>query len=371
MNIPSLLRHLIIVALACLACAGLAAEDLVTLERTPGGGIEPQAIMDAKGTLHLIYFTGDAAKGDAFYVRRTAGDKEFSQPIRVNSTAGSVCAMGTIRGAYLAIAKGRPHVAWNGGYARLDDAGTAFESQRKLMPEDHGLDGGGSICADESGVVHVFWHAGVKAKDETQRALYVARSIDDGKTFTAPIKVIDKPTGACGCCGMRAGVDAKGRIYATFRSALTLSQRDTLLVMATGPGKPFSMVDLQPSKSDMCQMSTAAFAPAGDGALLAWENNGEVSISRTDPKSMKPSTPIAVPGKKGSSKHPTVAVDTQGRMLVAWLENTAWQKGGELAWQVYDAAGKPVGAVGHADGSPAWGLASAIAKPGGGFTLIY
>ncbi|MBA2480700.1 MAG: hypothetical protein H0V44_08560 [Planctomycetes bacterium] len=347
------------------------AQEAVELLRTPNGGIQPQAVMDGAGMLHLIYYTGDAGKGDASYVSRAAGAAEFSKPLTVNSTAGSVCAMGTIRGAYLAVAKGRAHVAWNGGYARLDDAGTTFEPQRKLMPDDHGLDGGGAVVADESGVVHVFWHAGVKAKDDTQRVLFVARSIDEGKTFTAPIKISDKPTGACGCCGMRAGVDAKGRIYATFRGASSLSQRDSLLVTSPGAGKPFTVSVLHPSKSSMCQMSTAAFASAGDAALLAWESNGAVFISRTDPKSMKPSGPLAVPGKTGAAKHPTIAVDSQGRTLVAWLEDTGWQQGGSLAWQLYDAKGKPAGPAGRAEGSPTWGLASAVAKPGGGFLLLY
>src|SRR5262249_43885903 len=43
----------------------------VELLRTPDGGIQPQAVVDAKGTLHLIYFKGDKAEaGDLFYVRR-------------------------------------------------------------------------------------------------------------------------------------------------------------------------------------------------------------------------------------------------------------------------------------------------------------
>jgi hypothetical protein len=371
MTTAPLLRTMIVAVLACLAVAGSAADDAVSLERTPNGGIEPQAVVDAAGVLHLIYVTGDPAKADAFYVRRAAGDAEFSKPIPVNSTRGSVCAAGTIRGAYIAVGKGRVHVAWNGGYARTNDDGTAFEPQRKLMPDDHGLDGGGAVIANENGDVHVFWHAGVKAKNETERALFVARSLDGGATFTAPIKVADRPTGACGCCGMRAGVDAKGRIYALFRGAATLNQRDTLMVTSAGTGKPFSVFDLHPSKTDKCQMSTAAFATAGDGALLAWETNGAVFAARTDPKTMKPSTPIAVPGTAGSSKHPTVAVDAQGRMLVAWLEGTGWQRGGALAWQLYDAAGKTIGPVGHADGVPTWGLAAAVAKPDGGFTIIY
>jgi hypothetical protein len=31
--------------------------------RVPNGGIQPQAVMDAKGTLHFIYIKGDAKQG--------------------------------------------------------------------------------------------------------------------------------------------------------------------------------------------------------------------------------------------------------------------------------------------------------------------
>ena len=34
----------------------LAREPAVTFEKTPHGGIQPQAIVDASGTLHLLYY---------------------------------------------------------------------------------------------------------------------------------------------------------------------------------------------------------------------------------------------------------------------------------------------------------------------------
>src|SRR5262249_49543596 len=87
----------------------------VNVVKTPGGGIQPQAVVDARGVLHLVYFKGEAEAGDLFYVRREQGKTEFSAPIRANSQAGSAIATGTIRGGQLAIGKnGRVHVAWNG-----------------------------------------------------------------------------------------------------------------------------------------------------------------------------------------------------------------------------------------------------------------
>src|SRR5262249_43257636 len=78
----------------------------VTFLRVPNGGIQPQAVVDAKGTLHLIYFKGDKAlAGDLFYVRREAGTERFSDPIRVNSQPGSAIAFGTMRGGQITLGK--------------------------------------------------------------------------------------------------------------------------------------------------------------------------------------------------------------------------------------------------------------------------
>ncbi|MBV9471284.1 MAG: hypothetical protein JOZ57_18745, partial [Abitibacteriaceae bacterium] len=92
-----------------------AAPGTVTLLKTPNGGIQPQAAVDSKGVLHLIYYKGDPKSGDIFYVRQQPGENTFSTPIRVNSQPGSAISMGTIRGAQISIGKNdRVHVAWNG-----------------------------------------------------------------------------------------------------------------------------------------------------------------------------------------------------------------------------------------------------------------
>ena len=44
--------------------SSVGADAKITLLRTPDHGIQPQAAVDDKGTLHLIYFKGDAFAGD-------------------------------------------------------------------------------------------------------------------------------------------------------------------------------------------------------------------------------------------------------------------------------------------------------------------
>ena len=146
----------------------------VVLVKTPERGIQPQAVLDAKGNVHLLFFKGEPKAGNLMYVRKDAGKADFGTPIQVNSQDGSAIAVGTIRGGHLALGKdGRVHVAWNGSgkaepknpiqgtpmlYARLNDKGTAFEKQRNLMTKSGVLDGGGSLAADAKGNVFVAWH---------------------------------------------------------------------------------------------------------------------------------------------------------------------------------------------------------------------
>jgi len=201
----------------------------VSAIRVPNGGIQPQ-IVERDGIVHMIYFTGDPAKGDLFYVRSGDYGTTFSKPLPVNHTPeGAAMAIGNIRGAQLAVGRnGRVHIAWNGTtptghlpmlYTRLNDAGTAFEPERNLIHNAWGLDGGGSLAADPEGNVYVFWHAPIPGtKGEENRRVWMARSIDDGQTFAPERLAFDKPIGACGCCGMKAFADKTG-IHVLFRSA--------------------------------------------------------------------------------------------------------------------------------------------------------
>src|SRR5437899_7599972 len=87
----------------------------VRLLRPPDDGIQPQAAVDSKGVVHLIYFKGDPKGGDIFYVRRAPGQEQFSKAIPVNTHPHTAMALGTIRGAQLAVGKNaRIHVAWDG-----------------------------------------------------------------------------------------------------------------------------------------------------------------------------------------------------------------------------------------------------------------
>jgi hypothetical protein len=364
--------------------------DRVTILETPDGGIQPQAAIDDRGVIHLLDFQGEPAGGDLFYTRREPDADRFATPVRVNSQPGSAIAIGTIRGGQIALGRGgRIHIVWNGSnralpknpfggspmlYARSNERGTAFEPQRNLMQQTSALDGGGTIAADRQGNIYVAWHARTEdsGPGESGRRMWLARSKDDGATFGAEQPALERNTGACGCCGTRALADHRGTVYVLYRAATEGVERDIYLLTSDDHGGHFQGVSIHPWKVNGCPMSSASLAETGAGVLAAWETQGQVFFCRVDPKSHETSPPIAPAGSRGNRKHPAVAGNTQGETILVWAEGTGWQKGGSLVWQVFDRSGRPIGAEGRIEnGVPVWGLASVVARPDGGFTIIH
>jgi hypothetical protein len=358
----------------------------VELVKTPDGGIQPQAAIDARGVIHLVYLKGDPGAADVYYVRRIPGKSGWTAPMHVNSRPGSAIAVGTIRGAQLALGRGgRVHVVWNGAgqddpslgapilYTRMNDAGTAFEPQRNLMHVAGGLDGGGTVAADAAGNVYVAWHGNDHpGSGEANRRLWIARSTDDGKSFAREAPAYASPTGACGCCGARAFADHRGSVYILYRAATANVDRDMVLLTSRDRGVSYQGIRLHRWKLDACPMSSESFAESPAGVLGAWETRDQVYYATIDPATMEVSRIVGAPGAAEDRKHPAVAGNARGETLLVWTEGTGWKKGGSLAWQLFDREGRPVGEKGRLEGAvPVWGLATAVARRDGGFTIIY
>lgn len=249
-----------------------------------------------------------------------------------------------------------------------------FEPQCNLMRRTTGLHGGGTLAADQEGHVYVTWQG--RAEDgpegEAGRGVWVARSDDEGATFSGESPALDRPTGVCACCGTRALVDRRGTVYMLYRAATAGVERDMSLLPSTDRGVHFQRTALSPWRIGIGPMSSASLTDTGLGVVAAWETNGEVPWARIDPETRAVSQPIAPPGRPGARKHPAVAGNASGDIILVWTEGTGWQKGGALAWQVFDPSGQPVGEQGLIEGGiPVWGLASVVARPDSEFLIVH
>ena len=374
--------------------AGEDIPDRIRLRRVPNGGIQPQGALDDRGTLHFVYYSGDVHHGDLFYARSKDGGATFSPAVLVNNN-GSAIAAGTIRGAQMALGKaGRVHVAWNGSnnagplnpdsgkpgspmlYTRMKDSGDGFEPERNLMLHSFGLDGGGSIAADKNGNVYVAWHGigeaeakGTGKEGEARRRVWIAKSDDDGKTFSTETKAWARETGACGCCGMKAFAGRNGDVMALYRTATESVHRDIYLLSSKDRGRTFQGSLLHKWNINACPMSSMDITDNAKTAFAAWETGGQVYWTRITRGIA--GDPIAAPGEAKGRKHPRLAVNDRGEVLLVWTEGTGWQKGGSFAYQLYDRAGKPTTETKQLPGIPTWSFAAAVPATDGSFSVLY
>lgn len=349
----------------------------VVFERVPEGGVQPQVAASRDGTLHLVYLMGDPRGGDVRYVAKQSGAATWSKPRTLNSAPATAVAMGTIRGAQIAVGKDDSlHVVWNGPggknqpapllYSRSVDHGATFENQRNLRADTQGLDGGASIAASAKGEVYIVWHGAPEGAvpGEINRRVFVLKSTDNGGTFSKPRIANGDDPGVCACCSLKTFVSPTGELLTLYRAARSVAQRDITLMTSRDGGMTFQHRNVGPWAINACPMSSASVVAAGSKTRAAWEAEGKVYTSLLD------ETSAALAVSEDKARHPALAVNSLGETLVTWSVGTGWQKGGQLAWMVLDSSGKPTGKRGIKPGVPVWGCTAAYAE-GDHFVILY
>jgi hypothetical protein len=357
----------------------------VSVDRVPAGGVQPQVVAGSDGTIHLAFLGGEPRRSDVMYARRDPGEQGFSAPLLVGQP-GSAVASGGVRGVQMAVdPEGRVHLVWNGSgkrdhgagepllYARSTDGGRTFEAPRDLMGSTWALDGGASVAAGADGTVHVVWHAAYREGDggDAARGLFVATSEDGGKTFRGAERVEQAGTGCCACCALKTVIDPKGRLSILYRAAAGNSDRDMRLLYSSDVAGEYWATPVDPWRVDACPVTTCASAVVGERVLIAWETRGQVWVGEIDLATGALARRVSPPGGDRHRKHPSIAVDALGRVLLAWASADGFGAPGVVGWQVFDTELRPIeDAAGSNDGLPAWGTPGAVAREGG-FTIFY
>jgi hypothetical protein len=363
-----------------------AGDEAVKVLRLPDGAVQPRVVAAGDGSAHLVYLRGPGGASDVYYARLSDATG-VPAGVRVNGHDGSAVASGSVRGAQLAVGKnGRVHVVWNGSnsaqpaapgngapllYARTGDDGR-FEPERNLITATVALDGGAALSADADGHVHVAWHAlANKGGNEQDRRVYAVASADEGRTFGAEAAVTDGTSGACACCGM-AGASVGGTTMVLYRGAARMTDRATYLLTSNDAGGTFRATRVHPMNVGMCIMSTYAVVPLpGGNALAAWETDGRVFVAHVDAATGAVGPAVAMPAGGARQKHPSIGVAPTGKVVVAWAEGTGFNKGGGVAWQVFDVGLKPIGDRQTAPGLPASSFPAVWARGDESFVVLY
>jgi hypothetical protein len=351
----------------------------IKTERVPEHGVQPQIARGSDGTLHLVYLVGDAAACDVRYSTKPAGATTWTAPLTVNSQPHSAIAMGTIRGAQLAIGSDDTvHVVWNGStkgapprspaplyYAQRSRDG-GFSAQRNVRGDTQALDGGASIAASAKGEVFIVWHGAPAeaAPGEEHRVVFVLKSADNGHTF-APVSIANlNDQGVCACCSLKTMVAPDGEFITLYRAARTKTQRDITALSSRDGGVTFTHKIVGPWAINACPMSSASLVPFARTLRAAWEAEGKIYSALLD------STSPALLLSSDPGRHPALAVNAQGETLVTWSIGTGWQHGGSLAWRKIDASGHLTEVQGRTEGVPVWDFTAAYAE-GEDFVVMY
>src|SRR4051812_37123413 len=118
-------------------------------------------------------------------------------------------------------------------------------------------------------------------------------------------------------------------------------------------------------------MSSMALVQGPSGVVGAWDTDGQIYFARIKPGTTEFAKPVSAPGPADECKHPAVALNARGEMILVWTERTGWERGGALAWQLFDESGQSIGEKGRVEsGVPVWGLPAVVATDTG-FTIIH
>ncbi len=258
---------------------------------------KPRLVLGANGTVHVMWVANrysDASKPvvlDAHYARSTDGGKSFSKAYALNRDQDR-------------------------DIHNMDHMGVRAE---------HAFHG---LTVTRKGEVHTFW---IDSRDmppgSDKAAIYGAVSRDDGKTFERDRIIIKSDV--CACCQVTAAAgaaEADGTTYLTWRNIFADGSREIVIVKSTDNGKSYSApIRLMDKKwmIDGCPLKPAAVAIDGKNNIwVSWYTEADqpagsyLVVSTDGGKTF--SAPQAIhPNVKGAD-HAQVVALPNGEALLAW-----------------------------------------------------
>jgi hypothetical protein len=294
----------------------------IRVVRTPGDGIVPTAQFGPGDVLHVVFVEDK----NVFYASSTDRGAGFGKPVRVNDRP-SFASGGLFRGPELALGDdGSIHVIWYSRAWELSsdkgEQGPMYSRAAPGGPFEPGHNVGkepsdGLSIAARGDQVAIVWHNG--------QALKLLRSGDAGHTFGAASVLDALP---CECCDTSLYLTRAGSALVIYRDRL--DDRRDMFIALLGRGSARgskARLDTESWVLKGCPVSGNGAAFSDDSAIVAWERDGRVLMSRVGLADLRASAPQTI----GSGHYPLVLRNADS-VLVAWNE------GRELVWQLYGAA---------------------------------
>lgn len=226
---------------------------------------------------------------------------------------------------------GAVHVAWIDGREGKKEPGTFVAKsgdQGRTFTKNLKVDENTCVCCrtalatSSDGVVYLAWR---KIFEGNVREIVVSRSVDGGGEFSAPT-VVGQDRWVYPACPHRPaslGVDRRGRLYAAWYTEGADETPAIYLAYSDDQGRTFSAKkQLNRSKGTFPDHPQMAVDHEGR-VVVAWEEQSpvrrEVVVSRSLDRGESFSAPVKVNEKNGQT--PTVAVNARGSAVIGWKEH--------------------------------------------------
>jgi hypothetical protein len=212
--------------------------------------------------------------------------------------------------------------------SRSSDGGRSFAPSTLVNDDDqviqHTFD---AMQVAPDGVLHFAWIDGREGKKEP--GTFVARSTDQGRTITKNFKVDDN---TCVCCRTSIAASADGVVYVAWRKIFDGNVRETVVARSMDAGRTFFapvVVGNDRWVYQACPHRPASLGVDHSGRLyVVWYTEGTdetpaIYLAYSDDLGQTFSEKKQLNRSKGTfPDHPQMAVDPQGRVVVIWEEQS-------------------------------------------------
>jgi hypothetical protein len=209
-------------------------------------------------------------------------------------------------------------------FARSTNMGHSFEKPivvtDKKQPSFNGFS---TMKVAPNGDIYVVWLDGrEQAKPKGTFAVYIAKSSDQGMTFSANTRI---SLGACPCCRPTIAFGDKGEVFVAWRKVFSGDIRDMVIAASTDGGQTFSF----PAKTaadnwvlHACPDSGPALVNAGGRLYAAWYSEGNrkpgIRVAVSNDGGEKFTNAHIVSKQILDANHPQLSVSEDGRVVLVF-----------------------------------------------------
>lgn len=303
--------------------------------------VGPSVRIDDEGRISLAWMEEDKDIRAVLYARIEKSKESIGAPVKVNQPTESpymrqeAPALTVVRDeVFLTWALTHPKLTPDKPFSnelrlsRSRDGGKTFLPSILVNDDEqvigHSFD---SIHVAPDGVLHMAWIDGREGKKEP--GTFVTRSTDRGRTVAKNFKV-DEDT--CVCCRTSLTTGPDGTLYLAWRKVLPGEIRETVVARSTDGGSTFSspvIVGHDRWVFPGCPHRPASIGTDRLGRLyVVWYTEGvdetpTVFLAYSDDRGATFSPKQKLNVSKGTfPDHPQMAVDPEGRIVIAWEEQS-------------------------------------------------